>query len=133
MTERQERIKEAIIKRPEARNCDIGKNFTPRAMSAEIEKVRALMRGEDPLDEGVKLTGKRVLSRRPTETAAKFIKRLEPNKGFDPAQLSIEWGIGEETIRRYAREMGCLKFVEVEEDEWKQLVLSPETAKQFDA
>jgi hypothetical protein len=133
MTERQERIRAAIIKRPDARNCDIGKNFSQRASSAEIEIVRALMRGEDPIDAGVKLTGKRVLSRRPTETAAKFIKRLEANKGFDPAQLSIEWGIGEETIRRYAREMGCLKFVEVEEDEWKQLVLSPETAKQFDS
>ena len=92
-----------------------------------------MMRGDDPLEAGVKLAGKRVLSRRPVETAAKHIKRLEPNKGFDPAQLSTEWGIGEETIRRYAREMGCLKFVEVEEDEWKQLVLSPETAKNFDA
>jgi len=133
MTERQERIKAAIIKRPDARNCDICKNFSQRVTSSEVEAVRAIMRGDDPLDAGVKLAGKRVLSRRPTETAAKFIKRLEPNKGFDPAQLSTEWGISEETIRRYAREMGCLKFVEVEEDEWKQLVLSPETAKQFDA
>lgn len=74
---------------------------------------------------------KRVTSHRPVETAAKFIKRLPLGRGFNPKELSSEWGMSEETIKKYARDMSCLKWVEVSEDEWVQMVMSPETAAQY--
>jgi hypothetical protein len=80
---------------------------------------------------GVSLTSRRVLSRRPAESAAKYIKRLPNNKGFSASDLAREWGMSEETIRKHARDMGCLKFVEVSEDDWKPLVMSPETASRY--
>jgi hypothetical protein len=39
--------------------------------------------------------------------------------------------MSEETIKKYARDMSCLKWVEVSEDEWVQMVMSPETAAQY--
>ena len=73
----------------------------------------------------------RVLSRRPAESAAKYIKRLPKGRGYDPKELSHDWGMSEETIRRHARDLNCLKFVEVSEDEWKPLVMNPETASKY--
>jgi hypothetical protein len=40
--------------------------------------------------------------------------------------------MSEETIRRHARDMGCIKFVEVSEDEWVPLIMNPETAAKYD-
>lgn len=82
---------------------------------------------------GVKLSNLRVLNRRPAESAAKFIKRLPKGRGYCPKDLSHEWGMSEETIKKHARDMNCLKFVEVSEDEWKTLVMSPETAATYNA
>lgn len=39
--------------------------------------------------------------------------------------------MSEETIRKHAREMGCLKYVEVSEDEWIALIMNPETAEKY--
>jgi len=80
---------------------------------------------------GITLRGMRVLSRRPAESAAKFIKRLPKGRGFDPKDLARDWGMSEETIRRHARDMSCLKFVEVSEDEWVPLIMNPETAQDY--
>jgi hypothetical protein len=79
------------------------------------------------------LTNLRVLSRKPAESAAKFIKRLPKGRGFCPKDLSQEWGMSEDTIKRHAKDMNCLKFVEISEDEWKSLIMSPETAATYNA
>jgi hypothetical protein len=150
-TPTEERIKAALERMPEATNGRIAKNLNVTV--GEIEWVRAAMgsiKAEPDLTKqleinlsqppkkadaptGVILTNKRVLSRRPAESAAKFIKRLPLGRGFSVSDLRVKWGMSEETIRRYAREMGCLKFVEVTEDEWQQLVMSPETAVNYDS
>jgi len=39
--------------------------------------------------------------------------------------------MSEETIRKHARDLGCLKFVEVEPDEWKAMIMNPDTAKNY--
>lgn len=132
------KIRAAIGRWPDYGDSKLAKNIKPRPTAGDVAAVRAQMNG-DPLPKpsapeatnGIRLSGKRVLSRRPTETAAKYIKRLPENKGFDPKELSLEWGMAEETVKKHARDMGCLKFVEVEEDEWKSLVLSPATAAKF--
>ena len=77
------------------------------------------------------LKGLRVLVRKPNDSAAKFIKRLPAGVGFTISELSAEWGMSEETIRRHASGLGCLRYVETSEDNWTQLVLSPETANHY--
>lgn len=137
MSNNTERIRRSLENNPDAPDWRIAKNLNLRV--GDVRKVRESLPHEAAsappppkgFAEGINLRNKRVLTRKPAETASKFIKRLPKQKGFSPLELSQEWGIGEDTIRRHARDLGCLRFVEVEEDEWQQLVLHPETAKQF--
>lgn len=100
----------------------VSKVVAPAAASAELSHAS-----------GFKLSNLRVLSRKPAESAAKFIKRLPKGRGFCPKDLSQEWGMSEDTIKRHAKDMNCLKFVEILEDEWKSLIMSPETAATYNA
>ena len=98
-----------------------------------IPRAPAPAKKEEPTAGGFRLTNLRVLTHKPAESAAKFIKRLPKGRGYCPKELSQEWGMSEETIKRHARDMSCLKFVEVNEDEWLTLIVSPETAATYNA
>jgi hypothetical protein len=127
-----ERIKNSISRNPSAPNHQIAKNLGIKV--GEVIKVRAEM-GHVPTESqqegGIILNKLRVLPRRPAESAAKYIKRLPLGRGFDVRKLAQEWGMGEDTIRRHAKDLGCLKYVEVEPDEWVPVIMNPETAKQY--
>lgn len=135
MTETQEKIANSLRRYPGKNNAAIAKNFRGIA-AGDVQIVRDLMgdavgaAGSHTM-QSYNLRGKRVVSRRPAESAAKYIKRLPTGQGFDPKNLAQEWGMSEETVRKHARDMGCLKYVEVSEDEWVALVLNPETAKHY--
>ena len=126
-----ERIKASIVNNPAAPDHRIAKNLSLRV--DEVKSVRASMSPDslNPTQGGVSLKGKNVLPRKPAESASKFIRKLTLGRGFDIRELSREWGIGEDTVRRHAKDMGCLKYVEVEPDEWVPVVMNPETAKQY--
>jgi hypothetical protein len=126
-----ERIKASILRNPSAPNYQIAKNLNIK--TEDVVKVRAEMghTAEPQHDQGLLLSKLRVLPRRPAESAAKYIKRLPLGRGFDIRKLAQEWGMGEDTIRRHAKDLGCLKYVEVEPDEWVPVIMNPETAKQY--
>jgi len=130
--DKTERIKASILRNPSAPNYQIAKNLAIKV--DEVAKVRAEM-GHVPTepqqDQGLLLSKLRVLPRRPAESAAKYIKRLPLGRGFDIRKLAQEWGMGEDTIRRHAKDLGCLKYVETEPDEWVPVIMNPETAKQY--
>ena len=88
---------------------------------------------EAPITGGLVLGRCRVLSRKPSDSASKFIKRLPTGRGFDVRTLSKEWGMSEDTIKRHAKDLGCFKFVEVSDDEWIPMVMNPETANKYSA
>ena len=124
-----DRIKTSIAKNPDASNYTIAKNLNVRV--GEVEVVRATLPTEGASSGGLPLRGLKVLPRKPAESASKFIRKLALGRGFDVRELSKEWGIGEDTIRRHAKDMGCLKYVEIETDEWIPVIMNPETAKQY--
>jgi len=128
-----ERIRNSINRNPSAPNHQIAKNLNVK--TDEIAKVRAEMGqtadNASQTDGGIILNKLRVLPRRPAESAAKYIKRLPLGRGFDVKKLAQEWGMGEDTIRRHAKDLGCLKYVETEPDEWVPVIMNPETAKQY--
>jgi len=141
-TETTEKLKQAIARYPERSNWEIARNYKG-VRAAGVAAVREKMTGtahhdapspepKQSLSGGFSLASRRVLSRRPAESAAKFIKRLPGGKGYPPRDLAAQWGMSEETIRRHARDMGCIKFVEVSEDEWVPLIMNPETAAKYD-
>lgn len=140
----EDRIRAAITRFPHYRNSKITANLNNACSAADVQRIRESMFGTAPTSPepdphepvpasslGIPLKSKRVTSHRPVETAAKYIKRLPLGRGFNPKDLSAEWGMSEETIKKYARDMSCLKWVEVSEDEWVQMVMSPETAAQY--
>jgi hypothetical protein len=123
------RIKASIAKNPLATDYTIAKNLGIKV--SLVASVRSTMSTPPKGFTGVVLKGKNVLPRKPAESASKFIRKLAHGRGFDVRELSREWGIGEDTVRRHAKDMGCLKYVEVEPDEWVPVVMNPETAKQY--
>lgn len=137
-----DRIRKSIERNPHALDRAIAKNLNLR--THEVADVRAKMgRGKpDALtrkvvssvkSKGFDLDASRVLPRKPAESAAMHIKRLPAGRGFEPKVLAHEWGMSEDAIRRHAKELGCLKYVEVSPDEWVPMILSPETAKAYHA
>lgn len=128
-----DRIKESILRNPSYSDYQIAKNFRG-ASTALVKSLREGSPAPSPEEapvKGVQLSRLRVLSRRPSESAAKFIRRLPNGRGFSVSDLSREWGMSEETIRKHARDLGCLKFVEITEDEWVPMVMNPETAASY--
>ena len=127
-----ERIRFSILKNPDAPDSRIAKNLGTTV--AEVRRVRGS--SGPPLsepattDEGVDLHGLQVLQRKPAESASSFIKKLPLGRGFELHILAAKWGIGEETIRRHAKDLNCLKFVKVGED-WIPMVLNPTTAERL--
>jgi hypothetical protein len=125
-----ERIRASIRKNPDAPDSRIAKNLGTTV--AEVRRVRNSS-GPPPsdptaTDEGVDLRGLKVMQRRPAESAATHIKKLALGRGFELPALASKWGIAEETIRRHAKDLKCLKFVEVD-NEWIPMVLNPITAE----
>jgi hypothetical protein len=146
-----DRIADSIRRNPDRKNWEIAKNFKG-VSTVDVERVRVAMgKGapstsktasrKDSVEEaaespsfkiaGISLSNRSVLSRRPAESAAKYLRKLANGKAYATSDLAKAWGMSEETIRKHARDLGCLKFVEVEADDWKPMVMNPETAKQF--
>lgn len=127
-----ERIKDSILANPLAPYHRIAKNLNLRV--SEV-KVVALGLEQAPLPPaasgGFRLGACKVTNRKPADSAARYIRLLPGGKGFAPNQLASEWNLSEDTIRKHAKELGCLKFVEISPAEWIQLVLNPTTAAAY--
>lgn len=122
----RQRILDSIAKNPDAPDHRIAKNLNLRV--SEVRDVRGTTPAATPAIEGVSLANLRVLPRKPVENAAVHIRRLPKGRGFEPGVLAREWGMSEESIRKHAKDLKCLKYVEVAADEWVSMVMSPETA-----
>lgn len=125
------RILASIAKNPDAPNHRIAKNLGITV--GEVAAVRGDPAAKTPpptVTGGVELKGLRVLPRKPADSAAGFIKRLPVGRGFEPRVLAAEWGMSEDTIRRHAKDLKCLKFVEVN-DEWVPMIMHPDTAAKY--
>ena len=131
-----EKVKACISKHPDWNNARVTKNFSG-ARVADIAAIRVSMNPGEQEESagalsGIKLGASRVSRRRPADNAKSRIKELPTGRGFSVSDLSKSWGFAESGILKCAREMGCLRYVEVKEDDWKQLIMSPLTAAQYD-
>ena len=135
----EQKVLRCIAAHPDYTDRQIAKNT--RTNKQEVLHIRAISTGtpyatveeEAPTTGGIALGRCRVLSRKPAESASKFIKRLPLGRGFDVRALAKEWGISEDTIKRHAKELSCFKFVEVSDDEWTPMIMNPETANKYNA
>lgn len=136
----KQRIEKNLLKNPHRTNLIIAKNL--KTTVDVVEEVRQAITAlavtsafptdmPTPITGGVTLSTRRVSPRKPPESAAKYLKRLPKGRGFSLKELSLQWGMAEESVKRHARELGCFKYVEVTEDEWVPMVMHPDTAAQY--
>jgi len=131
----EQKVLKCIAAHPDYTDHQIARNT--RTNKREVARIRSKSttdsEDEAPITGGIVLGRCRVLSRKPSDSASKFIKRLPTGRGFDVRTLSKEWGMSEDTIKRHAKDLGCFKFVEVSDDEWIPMIMNPETANKYNA
>lgn len=135
--ERNARIRqmsaEGMSHRAIAAAAGVAKSTVTRVLSTAMLPVN---RGKPKEPEikatGLQLRGLRMATARPQISPIRLkIRRLPPGQGFDPDDLARAWGDAPETIEDHARRMGCRRAVEVAPDDWRYLIMEPETAKKF--
>lgn len=135
---KRNRIIASLERNPDAKNHIIAKNLSG-VLAWEVEQIRASMTGQNNLQEAmlgeleeIPLNQKRVMPQKPQGSDCRRriheIKRGVCHRVSDFAQ---HLGISEETLRRHARSMNCLKWVEMSPDNFEEAVMNPETAKQY--
>lgn len=137
---KRDRILVAIAKRPNAANYDISKNLSA-VTSAEVAEVRASMNGETPPErqetlagdlEAIPLNQKRVMPQKPQGSdCRRRIHEIKRGVCYRVADFAQHIGVSEDTIRRHAKSLHCLKWVEMSPDNFEEAVMNPETAKQY--
>lgn len=131
----QERILRALARDPSKSDHLIAKNTRATVPEVAALRNRPPVKPAEPAPAsgGVALGKLRVLPRKPAESAAVHIRKLPTGRGFEPRQLAEQWGMSEDTVRRHAKDLKCLKFVEVSQDEWVALIMNPLTAANYHA
>ena len=137
---KRERILAGIAKRPNAANYDISKNLSA-VTSAEVAKVRESMTGqrakgpqEDTQSEleAIPLNQKRVMPQKPQGSdCRRRLHEIKRGVCYRVADFAQHIGVSEDTIRRHAKSLHCLKWVEMSPDNFEEAVMNPETAKSY--
>lgn len=134
----RDRLRKAILRRPDRSDSDTAKSFR-EATVALVREVREeiAQSGESPDSNGKKMSGgfrvgeKRVLDSKPAASTRRHIMALPRGQYFPANELAYSLGVTEETLRKHARALGALKYVEHSDGNWIQSVMHPDTAQQF--
>jgi len=134
------RIIAGIHRKPHLANHAIAKNLSS-VSAQEVAEVRASISGgtlqeDQPQTLGELLTiplhQKRVMPQKPQGSdCRRRIHEIKRGVCHRVADFAMHLGISEETLRKHARSMNCLKWVEMSPDNFEEAVMNPETAKQY--
>ena len=134
------RIESSISRNPSHSAYQISKNLN----GISRQEVESVMGVESPKGKaascgGVRLSHQRVFTHRPVGSPVKaHLRKLVKGRAYPVDQLSQSTGVSVETIKRHAKDllqghpMGCLRWVDMGEDEWTLCALHPETAQQYE-
>lgn len=78
---------------------------------------------------GFILRNTRLFSRKPADSLRSRFYKLRRDMGYPVETLAKQWGVSEETLRKHARDVDCLKFTETNPGEFIAIVVHPETGK----
>lgn len=74
------------------------------------------------------LSSMRVATIKPKEGLKAKLFRLKRNTGYPLEELADEWGVSSDTLRRDAKRLDALLYVETAPGEWVQCVVHPDTS-----
>jgi len=80
---------------------------------------------------GMPIGGKRVALRKPAESAKNHLLKLPKDRAYPVEELSERLCLSTETIRKHAKELDAIRYVEQAPGEWVPCILNPETAKKY--
>lgn len=133
----QERIKAAIERRPDAPDFIIAKNLAGKIRVPEVAAVRAAMSEKPPSFSdktigSIPLGNRQVRPVKPQGSDAKRqIRELARGSAYRVGELAEKFGISEDTLKKHARSLHCLRWVEASPDNWVECVLNPDDAKRY--
>jgi hypothetical protein len=136
------RIVGALMRNPDAPSYTISKNLGRGFSSRDVQVVRATLSDEErqpaPLPdspgelESIPLNQKRVMPQKPQGSdCRRRLREIKRGVCHRVADFAHHLGISEETLRKHARSMQCIKWVEMTPDHFEEAVMSPDTAKQY--
>ena len=134
--ERRQRIIAAILRHPDEANWKIAKRIY-KGTSAEVQSARDSMGGNeaqtvDPGIDGIIIGQRRVMPQKPQGSdCRRRIREIKKGVCHRVPQFAAHLGISEDTLRKHARAMACLKWVEMTPDNFEEAVMNPDTAKQY--
>lgn len=116
------------VNRMQAYLCNRKSGTVKPAVSARIAGVTET----EPRARAISLADIRVSDVRPQQDQIKRrLCGLKRGVAFPVEALAEEWGVSEENLRKNARKMECLKYVEVRPFDWVHCVMNPDTAEQY--
>ena len=133
---RQQRIIAAIQRNPGESNRQIAKRIN-RATSAEVQAARDALGDAAPKSpsdevEAIPIGQKRVMPQKPQGSdCRRRIREIRQGVCHRVPAFAAFLGISEETLRKHAKALSCLKWVEMAPDIFEEAVMNPETAKQY--
>jgi hypothetical protein len=81
---------------------------------------------------GIALHSARVMDNRPQQDKIKrMLYQLKRGTGYPVEAIAEEWGVSEDSLRKNAKRLEALKYVEVSPGEWVLCVMHPETAEDY--
>lgn len=72
-----------------------------------------------------------LLTSKPQTSAKDRIHKLKRGSAYEAGELATEWGISKGTVKRHAKEIGCFFFLRSKDGEWVEVVVHPDTAKEY--
>lgn len=79
---------------------------------------------------GFSLRGVNLLEERPQGTIKKRLFSLRRGMGYRVDELSKEWHMSVETLRKHAKEYDALRYVEITPGEYVACIVHPDTVKE---
>lgn len=81
---------------------------------------------------GIPLRNVRVAERRPSDSGMRRqLYGLKKSTGYPVDELAAKWGVSQETLRKHAKRLDCLMYVEAGPGDWKHCILHPDTAEAY--
>lgn len=136
-----ERIVSSIVRNPGHADWQIAKNLGGIS-SHDVAEARQVMAGEigpettgaseSSAVEAIPLNQKRVMPQKPQGSdCRRRIRDIKRGVCHRVPDLAAHLGISEETLRKHARALHCLKWVEMTPDNFEEAVMHPDTAKAY--
>jgi len=78
---------------------------------------------------GLEIGGLRMARKKPADSIKSRLYTLEQGKGYPIDEAAREWGVSVETLRKHAKEVDAVMFVELTPENWIQMLIYPRRTK----